>query len=482
VRLRFGAWTICGQVTVCGTKDPVGGVKVTAFDRDWIQDDNLGSAMTDGAGKFRIDYLAEDFKKTPFSPLINFECVGGPDLYFKIESAGGTVLLSEPPSRGRDTDRENVGPCFCVDLCVDTQQPGPSDNPWFTNVGDFNILSDINHATDGKTAHASPPGMPTAHGGPGFGFYDGPYGFGLKLIGFCPKVHPVGGLFMRYRFMYEDSVNNPGVKVPITGALVSSVVVGSRPIMWDLFGTGLVSTFQSIVVAGSGATPDPTPPPSPMPPPGTPWPAVPQHVIVPDADGWVKVDQTAFDGGFFGPLIRFYSRVAVPGGAAPGSGAGTLPASPKSGVVLKLYFEAEPVGGPSGGSTTLGNNLDNILINNWAEVNELNIKQFMAPGADCCTPLSSSLDILYTADHELMRSWGVSMGSCAASKGWSPPAGLPGGSVPRGGAGDFFQDVSSSATWPGCSYRVDLSTTRAVTDGETDDFGATSEVTFCICR
>jgi hypothetical protein len=141
VRLRFGAWTICGRVIVCDTKDPVAGVKVTAFDRDWIQDDNLGSAITDGTGKFRIDYLKEDFEKTPFSPLINFECVPGPDLYFRVETtAGGTVLLNEPPSRGRDADRENVGPCFCVDLCIDLP-PGDGENPipLFTHVGQYRV-------------------------------------------------------------------------------------------------------------------------------------------------------------------------------------------------------------------------------------------------------------------------------------------------------------------------------------------------------
>ena len=44
-------------------------MRVRAFDADWLQDDDLGSAVTDGAGHFRIDYSRADFEKTIFSPL-----------------------------------------------------------------------------------------------------------------------------------------------------------------------------------------------------------------------------------------------------------------------------------------------------------------------------------------------------------------------------------------------------------------------------
>ena len=109
IRGRFGAWTICGHVLHCETKAPIGGVKVRAFDVDWLQQDALGEAVTDAAGHFRIDYSADDFKKTIFSPSINIEWFGGPDLYFRIETLGGTVLLAEPPSRGRDGELPPTG-------------------------------------------------------------------------------------------------------------------------------------------------------------------------------------------------------------------------------------------------------------------------------------------------------------------------------------------------------------------------------------
>jgi hypothetical protein len=174
---------------------PVAGITVSAFDVDWIQDDALGSAITDSSGHFRIDYLAADFKRTPF-PWLNVELFGGPDLYFKVESPGGGLILDEPPSRGRDHDRENAGPCFCVDLCVD--QPGGTRHAWFTHVGDFAIITDIDPAT-GKTNTAAPVGLLGAHGGSGFGFYDG-LNQCLKLIGDCSATHPSGGDPMRYVF------------------------------------------------------------------------------------------------------------------------------------------------------------------------------------------------------------------------------------------------------------------------------------------
>ena len=247
----LGLWTICGRVTTCGKEQvAVAGVKVSAFDVDWWQDDPLGSAITDADGKFRIDYFTEDFQVTPFSPLINVECTSGPDLYFKIEDSGGNTLLNESSSRGREPDRENVGNCFCVDLCVDVNIPPPFKNPWFTHVGDFHILTDIS-AVNGLTNSAV-----LGHGGPNYGFFGC-----MKLKGFCPKTSPIGAPSpMRYRFRYA-TLADPGTLIPITGDKVCGVIVGSRLIQWKVVGDVLSWTFQTIQIAGAGATPDPTPTP-----------------------------------------------------------------------------------------------------------------------------------------------------------------------------------------------------------------------------
>lgn len=459
-RALFGAWTICGRVLICDTKRGAANVRVIAYDADWLQQDELGSAITDVTGRFRINYSTADFQKTIFSPLLNVELFGGPDLYFRVEDSGGVALLEEPVTRGRQPDRENSGPCFCVELCVDATGPTEFDNPLFTHVGDFHILSNIDAAT-GLTAG---PGL--LHGGPGFGFFGAP-----ELRGFCPKTSPIGAPDpMRYRFLYVHP-SAPGTPVPITPDKVSPVTVGSRIVNWDFDGTGPVVTFQSIQIKGSGATnPDPTP--SPLPPPGTPWGPLPPHVIVPDAQGWITVDPLALGNGFNGPLIRFNSTTAVPGGPAPGNGAGVPPSSPRSGVPLSVIFEA----GPVGGATTFTNTLPKILFNNWDEVHQLNLLQFQAPGADACEEIVNDLDIQFTVDHELIATWSIGISSAAS---FPPPPALPSGPTPAKPRGDADTHHVNVSGWPSCSYTVSLHTRRKLTDGEQDDSGRTVPLTFC---
>ena len=127
-----------------------------AFDVDWLQDDALGHEVTDGAGHFRIDYSADDFKKTIFSPAINLEWTGGPDFYFRVETLSGTVLLAEPASRGRASDRENVGPCFSVDLCLEKQPPVV----WITYRSSTHSAAISTHPT--STAPFPEPDSPSA--------------------------------------------------------------------------------------------------------------------------------------------------------------------------------------------------------------------------------------------------------------------------------------------------------------------------------
>jgi hypothetical protein len=465
LRSRFDAWVICGRVVVCDTKTPVGGVKVKAFDVDWLQDDPLGSGITDANGYFRIDYVSADFKKDVLG--WNIELFGGPDIYFRIETLAGAVIMSEPSSRGRTPGRENVGSCLCVDLCV--KEMPVVTHAWFTRVGDFALYSDIHYLTTGLTSHAAPLGFPGAHGGPDYGFFGH-----LKLVGDCPTTHPAGGgQPMRYRFLYESPTS--GGLQPITAAHLVAVVVGSRPIVWDT-GAGPGPQPQPIYVAPSGATPPgPTPPPSPLPPPGPAgWGPIPPVVLVPDANGWVTMDPAATNQGFSGPLVRFASETVVPGGAAPSSGPGVLPTSPKNGTMLRIVFEAEPVSGPTSAAPTLTNELAHLYVNNWSDVNDLNLAQFTGPGNTPCSALTNNLDIMYTTDHELLAAWSLGISTAASIPGGVPV--LPSGVGPRGAAATHSLTIS---TWPACSYRVTLTTRRMLTDGEIDDSGHTNLITFC---
>ena len=177
---------------------------------------------------------------------------------------------------------------FCIRVC-----PDPYYNPIWTHVGHFHIYADIAPGT-GRTNKDF-----FGHGGPDFGFFDC-----LELRGLCPKTSPtVAGAPMRYRFLFEHPAGNV---VPIVGGpgggFLCPVVVASRYIPWPdkievspgvfVASNFLVLTTQTIVVAGDGATPDPT---LPQPAAGDPWFAPATYVEVPDRDGVVEVGQNALD-------------------------------------------------------------------------------------------------------------------------------------------------------------------------------------------
>ncbi len=193
VRGRFGAWVICGRILHCETRAPIGGVRVRAFDVDWLQDDALGDAVTDGLGHFRIDFATADFQKTIFSPSINLEWTGGPDLYFRIETLSGTSLLPEPPSRGRASDRENAGPCTCVELCLHEQPPTNEPLPVFDALGGYPFASAV---------HSAVPGTGLTMGDTRAFFAS------VRLNGVLPKL--LAGQPMEYRFEWRatDAVGN----------------------------------------------------------------------------------------------------------------------------------------------------------------------------------------------------------------------------------------------------------------------------------
>ena len=100
-----------------------------------------------------------------------------------------------------------------------------------------------------------------------------------------------------------------GSTTPVTGGFVCEVLVGSRYTFWK----GNPFALQSVRIRGTGTT-------SPTPPTPGPDPTPPDHFIVPDAQGWVTIDQMALDDGFNGWLMGFSSPVAFPGGGAAPAG------------------------------------------------------------------------------------------------------------------------------------------------------------------
>ncbi len=444
IRKQFGGWVICGHCHAKGTTLPVADVVVSAFDVDWIQDDPLGTATTDASGHFRIDYSLEDFERTPLG--IPFELTQpGPDVYFHCELNGAPVL-DEPRTRGRDPDREDVGPVFCVELELDVTVGPPVKDAHFTHAGDFDIDYDIDHTT-GLTNKAV-----LGHGGPGYAFWGS-----VLFRGFCPKVNPGNPAeTMRYRFLYDDGSGD----TPIAGAMIAPISAGSRPIQWD-FGGGPVWVWQPIVIQGTGVgSPD-----LPVPASG---PTVPDHVIVADGDGWIEVDQRAIDDGFF-DLLGFDTAAVVPGGAAPVGSAGSAVPTPENGKSLKITFQAATVA-PGPPNVIFTNDLAAFHVNNWVEAHALWITQL----GGGCNGIASSLDLEWTVDHELLRDFSVGISSAAGPQPLSNP--LPSGVGPRGGFGTVHEDTSG---WAKCSYTASLTAQLRMTDGHYDDSGRTYPLTFC---
>ncbi|HAA14149.1 MAG TPA: hypothetical protein DCE41_21625 [Cytophagales bacterium] len=155
IRKLYDAWVICGRIVSCkNSKIPAKGYRVTAMDKDLLNDDNLGTAITDDNGYFRIDYQSLDFKQTFLSFLgLNVETpfnTGGfgPDVYFQVQSPDGDVVFKENREVGMQPDRKDRGHCFCVSLCVPLEGTATSGG-WLRIARSLKIPDDRSlHAFD----------------------------------------------------------------------------------------------------------------------------------------------------------------------------------------------------------------------------------------------------------------------------------------------------------------------------------------------
>jgi len=457
----FDIWVVCGIVTDCETREPIGGVRVFAYDVDLIQDDSLGNAYTDGNGKFTIIYPGDNFRKTLLSPWLNVEWPAGPDYYFRIESSSGAVLLAEDRTRGRQADRHNAHNCFCVKLCV---KNGPIDTgwPWFTEVGNFSITSDID--ASGKTIATK-----FGAGGPGYGFFGS-----VKLGGYATKRVPTApGSPLYYRFLYSlDNVNF--TKITAAEMEGTPLKVATRQITWH----GGVA-FQDVVIDIS----QPASAPDSIPADTYPLPIA-DHVLHPDADGWVRVDQPALDDGFYGSLFYLNTNTILAGGDASvgqTAGAAVSGADQKNGKMLYIQFQTtDDPSNPASPNLQTQALVAQIYVNNWNEVSLVKLEELYAGGGSGCTPVKTQAHIDYTVDHELIGSWNLSISSNATGG----ISGLPSGNVPRGAAAQLNLATAAGispafATWPSCAYALSLNTIRKLTTGEYNDDWTPNVVLFC---
>lgn len=404
LKRQADVWTIVGRVTACEAQVPIAGLLVTAFDVDLTQHDNLGTATTNGAGHFRIDYLGDLYREGTF---IDVELFGGPDLFFNIEDSDGNVLLDEPRSRGRADDRENVGPCFCVELCVPVpvgpQTPVPA------------VWTDV-----GKARFAIPDGLSTNDfDADGYGVAGSTHyaftGGALKMMGSVPYLSDP--YTVEYRFLVSETPGVNGGAPPSAASFTRTVGAGADA---DLFVDGVVlgrvirlaPSFKIVKVRARKADLDPNG-----------WLDIKKAIeraFVEDPDV-TPADIPGFIGAPYGGwdpdvLLALDTRKLAPA-TSPGSGLSAgdnVPPSEEVDVTdgkVALRFEIRLRNTATAVTTDLpasGTTLNALMLDN---TNALRLLEMVDHTTDACQPLSGSVDVAYTVYHPHLSSVNVNVRS-----------------------------------------------------------------------
>ncbi len=462
----FGLYVICGRVVNCANKIPISKLKVSAFDTDLIQDDVLGSAITDVHGRFQIWYNEAAFTKTIFDWL-NLEWSAGPDVYFKIETLGGNVLLEEPRSKGRTSGRENIGHCFCIELCVDpkdtpTQQPVPI--PAFLRVGGIDHASQINSAPFGNGLTMS-----------NYAFFSS-----LRLNGILSQSF--GGQPLEYCFEYTDEYDGSGN--PVNWKRVLPGQISPTHIGYLEKATLVSSPFPHYVYNNKDYYVSNSPVPG----------ALTTSIA---ADGWILVPQendSPLAGGMFVPngnqlLLNSQTLSAFPSTDLTGLVAGNSVTSTGKPLVQDKVFALRMLVREQGNNATrteagscIRIAINNYLYNNihlhpsWAGslisgqygVCMLDILQLQGGG---CSKITDRVDIWYTNAHPNLGSM-----SCTL-KGPGGVISLPIGPVSEDAAGSITHTFTPAD--PNCAYLVTLSATLLLTTGDSNLPPLYDQIAFC---
>lgn len=463
-------WFIFGQLTVCNSQVPIAGIEVTAMDDDWISDDKLGSALTNSNGNFLIIYTSKEFKKTFLSPWINVETPllpwnNGPDVFFKYSLGGGS--LDESPSRGRDKDRENVGNCFCVNLCL---KKGPIDNPddeevipGFFKIGQnraYHILNNID-ATTGRTK-----GKAVA------GWNDLAFYSNLSLLGSLNKK--INSKPLEYKFQYEEWSTPGGVVInpwtDIKKPEIANTVIGyTQELTGDIFNPIKITDYAIHPYPGE------------------------MEVFFDVSDTWVKVPQiSTFVVNTNGLLINLISTKLMSGtvnmsGLMPGNNAASVQLLQKN-RYFKLRMLKREEGNPASqaiAGTSKEIALFNLLYSgvpqngSWLPGTStergiacLDIKEMTGSG---CGKITTSLTVKYTAANPNLGSVKVTM------SGPGGPHVFP--AIAHDTAGEEAHgEVAYSGTvaaLPNCAYIVYVHADIKLTNGEITHNNIWDHMAFC---
>lgn len=457
-------WIICGKVIHCNTQQPIGGVKVSAFDRDWLQDDPLGNALTDSDGRFLIEY-----KKAEFAPgtWIDIEMFGGPDLYFHVHHPSGAPLLIEPPSKGREPGRENVSHCFCVSLCLDefVQEDEVYPPPVFTHVGTYNHQTEINSIPGND-------GLTTVDGR---AFYSS-----IRLNGSLPKK--LAGAPMEYRFD-ERELQSDGTPItawaPIDMSKISRTVIGELLKYAPAYpGDPNPIKSESYCINGN-----------------------PGELEANEVGGWIQVPQqsnTFGPSGFFQPngnQIQLNTKSL--GGWVDvdltGLEAGNSSTSTGQPLVQNRYFalrmQVRKVGDPT--SVQVAGICQQIAINNtlydnilrhpaWMAVNKMDqrsvamidIQQLIIGGG--CAGIEDNLDVSFTAAYPTLGTVSITMSGPGGPYNFTLPATVPGECY-----GHAIPNGFIVANLKPCAYIVTLSVQMLITTGDHIPVNLYDQIAFC---
>ncbi len=454
----FGIWTISGRITTCDDHTPIPGAVVTAFDADWLQDDALGTATTDGSGHYVLTYLASDFRRTPFSPFINVELTEGPDVYVTV-TLGGQPIITETQSDGRRTGRQNVGHCFCLDLCTDKVIGDPETTPHWQQVEVFDIHpgNGLPGSTFDSLGYADPAG--------------GAYVFGgsVRLRGNCPLTDVGTGHALKYRFLVGEYTWTGGTEDPTNPPTVAPATL--TPVTTQVTGTHVGYLFYT---DGNGATQ-----------------SAPVVVTAADVapDGFVTVDGLQVTVPMYNPpgstavipvdpshFLRTFDLLNLntaaftalhppkkPGGLPKAQAGETLPVNEREPV--RRYQVRFEVRDASNDNPLFADQLDSIIFDNSAVVATLDLEELRFNG---CNPLSgaTTIHLLHTVDHAHLSSFSVSIANNGGTVHAPPqtPSGAfttgaysfrGGASGPHNGTntGGIPIDVSAD---PACAYSVNL--------------------------
>ncbi len=478
IRAMFDAWVICGHIRVCDENNaPVSGVKVSAFDADWLTDDFLGTATTDSSGRFRIDYSSKDFKQTFLSPIINVETpfsnLLGPDVYFKIES-GTSIIYEEHRADGQVPGRRDISNCFCVDLCVKVDvgpNPEPIASAW-TGIG---------------TEATIPVGVDTND-------FDAEGCFGPQKYGFSGTIRTTGQVAIsstnkalrgnpyEYRFLVSDSVTGTNGESPLADSLFSETS-DAKIVGVDL------NTFAPIKIGQMWYT-------------GSPFKVVDveAHLVDLDAKGWLDAnksvlrtftDDSTLDpndltnpatadlwhwidlDGMMGIKTQAFTDSYMPTVATPGEA--VLDTDKKAIEKIAIRFELREVVDKAAGIFNYlsgsGQTLNAMVVNNTPALAKVTIAQHLT--STDCSALTGTVGVAFTAYHPLLHNVNVNV----RSNDGSIEENLSGAGLPLSGNTDSHQDqrhsenlsitgAPNSLVLHTCTYMVDLRLDRRLHNGD----------------